>query len=56
MQLLYSVQLRDEQIISKFQINRTISVANTKAQSCKFCILHISRTALASLNIFCIPF
>ncbi|KAK9504048.1 hypothetical protein O3M35_010485 [Rhynocoris fuscipes] len=26
-----------------------------KAQSCKYCVNHISRTALASLKIFSIP-
>ncbi|KAK9512259.1 hypothetical protein O3M35_000727 [Rhynocoris fuscipes] len=38
--------------ILKFQINRTNNVANTTAQSCEFCVHHISRTAIASLNIF----
>ncbi|KAK9506317.1 hypothetical protein O3M35_008274 [Rhynocoris fuscipes] len=52
---LHSVQLYDEQIILKFQINRTYSVANRTAQSCKFFVHHISRKALASLKIFCIP-
>ncbi|KAK9509133.1 hypothetical protein O3M35_006515 [Rhynocoris fuscipes] len=42
-------------ITSKFQINRTNNVANRTAQSCKFCVHHILRTALASLKTFCIP-
>ncbi|KAK9510289.1 hypothetical protein O3M35_005106 [Rhynocoris fuscipes] len=39
--------------ISKF---RTNMVANRTAQSCKFCVHHNLKTALASLKIFCIPF
>ncbi|KAK9512127.1 hypothetical protein O3M35_000623 [Rhynocoris fuscipes] len=44
------------QIVSKFQVNRTNSVANRTSQSCEFCVHHILRTAVASLEIFCIPF
>ncbi|KAK9503721.1 hypothetical protein O3M35_010223 [Rhynocoris fuscipes] len=49
---LHSVQLQDAQIILKFQINRTNSVANTTAQSFEFCVHHISRTAVGSLKFF----
>ncbi|KAK9510562.1 hypothetical protein O3M35_005312 [Rhynocoris fuscipes] len=33
--------IRHAQFISKFQINRTNSVANLTAQSCKYCAHHI---------------
>ncbi|KAK9503587.1 hypothetical protein O3M35_010116 [Rhynocoris fuscipes] len=57
MQLFAFVQLRDAQIISKFQVNRTKnSVANRTAQNCEFCVHHILRTAKTCLKIFCIPF
>ncbi|KAK9505186.1 hypothetical protein O3M35_009294 [Rhynocoris fuscipes] len=40
------------QIISKFKINRRNNVTNRTAQSCEFCVHHISRTALDSLIFF----
>ncbi|KAK9503210.1 hypothetical protein O3M35_011828 [Rhynocoris fuscipes] len=51
MQLFRLIYHSVAQIISKFQINRTNSVANRTVQSCQFCIHHILRTALASLKI-----
>ncbi|KAK9507895.1 hypothetical protein O3M35_007659 [Rhynocoris fuscipes] len=41
---------RYEQIISKFEINRTNSIANRTDQSCKFCVHHNPLFSL--LNFF----
>ncbi|KAK9508647.1 hypothetical protein O3M35_006158 [Rhynocoris fuscipes] len=50
---------RCAQIITTFQVNWTKSVANTTAQSCEFCVHHISKTAAERLIFFffffCIP-